>query len=323
MPTKRRQHPTTTTTPNKRHPLTAIAATPPEDYTPDEQDDMLAATEDALDADTFDPPNDGDDDDDIDYPPHLRLSSTSNTQEGTLAFLDDPDEFWQLAMDEEAFDERLFKAAVDEAGAAEKPTLLGRMEKQKARISIEQYMKLLPDMQNHEEYVSTSVYEFAPLPETIDDPLQLHRTNPDWDEWDFRAYLESQKRRQAVDAMWHAEQATVGRFEYEAPNWTNDIRLEEKVPDEGHLHEWSEEEVMQLITQNGRSPRIEEVREGLGGWVVWVCWVDFFLLVLCMCGGGAIRLWWVLYNNKKHIHVCMYLTNTGWCTHCVQPMAAC
>lgn len=227
------------------------------------------ASEADLDSDTFDPySNDlmDDDDDDVDYPPHLRLSaSTATSSDDPLDFLEDPDEFWQMVMDEEAYDEKFYNAAVEDAGAAEKPTILARMEKQKARISIEQYIKMLPQMQEHESYVSNSVYEYVPVPETIDDPLPLHRTNPDWDEWDFRAYLESEKRRKAVDAMWHAEQAKVGRFVYEEPNWKNDIRLHHKVPDD--TSEWSEEQVLELITQNGRSPRIEEVCHQ---WVLWV-----------------------------------------------------
>lgn len=236
----------------RHHPLHARPRTKPP---PDDWD----AEEAALDAESVDPFSEANDDDDVEYPPELSLDDAQDR----LAFVDDPDEFWRLVMDEEAMDEKLFKLAVADSGAANKPNVLARMEKQKSRIAIEKYLELLPQLQEREGFVSDSVYTYEPVEETIPDPLPRHRHNPDWDEWDFRAFLEDQRQRAAVDAAWRAEQAEVGRFEYEVPSWPDDLRFKERPPED--QSEWDEARIMQLITQDGRSPRIEEVCVGMGG----------------------------------------------------------
>ena len=212
------------------------------------------AEEAALDAESVDPFAENEDDGDVEYPPELSLEDTDR-----LSFVDDPDEFWRLVMDEEAYDDKLFKLAVADSGAATKPSVLARMEKQKPRIAIEKYLELLPKLQEREGFVSDIAHTYEPVVETIPDPLPRHRTNPDWDEWDFRALLEDQRQRAAVDAAWNAERAEIGRFHYEVPSWPDDLRFKDRPAHEEDTSEWDEERIMALITQDGRSPRIEEV----------------------------------------------------------------
>lgn len=237
--------PTARQPPRRRLPPPCLARrkAPPDDWDADEA---------ALDAESVDPFAEMGNDDDVEFPSELDLDNADR-----LSFVDDPDEFWRMVVDEEAYDEKLFKLAVADTDAATKPNVLARMEKQKSRVAIEKYLELLPQLQERAGFVSDSVHTYEPVAETIPDPLPRHRHNPDWDEWDWRAFLEDKRQRAAVDAAWEAERAEIGRFEYEVPSWPDDLRFKDRPPED--TSEWDEARIMALITMDGRSPRIEEV----------------------------------------------------------------
>lgn len=162
-------------------------------------------------------------------------------------FDDYVDDWWSFWNDEEsstaAFDEAL-EALEEEYGTATPAP-----NKQRVRNQSLALLQRLPYLQDNPQFVGQ-----LPVPhrdqslDTLPDPTPRERKNPDWDEWALRAYMEKRRAKRESDEVWHQRQAEVGRYSYLAPSWKNDVRLAGQ--DE---REWTHEEILSLITQDGRA----------------------------------------------------------------------
>lgn len=73
-------------------------------------------------------------------------------------------------------------------------------------------------------------------------------------EWDLRAMVEKQERKQREHRAWLAARAAVGRRQGQWSDWRTDVRIEgTSDPTQPHYREWTHREIWDLITQGGRA----------------------------------------------------------------------
>ncbi|PNW88319.1 hypothetical protein CHLRE_01g024150v5 [Chlamydomonas reinhardtii] len=74
--------------------------------------------------------------------------------------------------------------------------------------------------------------------------------NPPLTLWDLRARAEKARQRQLIDAEWHRRQNRIGKLWYPHMDEYRDMRVRDN-PVEGYRHDWTEEQIQLLITNNG------------------------------------------------------------------------
>lgn len=72
-----------------------------------------------------------------------------------------------------------------------------------------------------------------------------------WNKWDFRAFVEKQKRVHVERQEWIQAQSRIGQFQYMHVDETTDVRMQ-NVWDEPKRH-WSNEDIFNLIIDNGKN----------------------------------------------------------------------
>ncbi|GIL54215.1 hypothetical protein Vafri_9784 [Volvox africanus] len=81
--------------------------------------------------------------------------------------------------------------------------------------------------------------------------------NPTLLSWDLRAMAEKRQQRAMLDAEWRRRQACIGKLTYPHMNQHRDIRVQHLTGD-GYRYDWTEEEIRQLIVNNGLACRPED-----------------------------------------------------------------
>ncbi|GLC45959.1 hypothetical protein PLESTB_001200200 [Pleodorina starrii] len=85
-----------------------------------------------------------------------------------------------------------------------------------------------------------------------DPPADAERPdpNPALHEWDLRARAEKRQQRAALDAEWHRRQDRIGKLTYPHMDQHRDLRVQ-RLTGDGYRYDWSEDEIRQLIVNNG------------------------------------------------------------------------
>ncbi|KAI3438212.1 hypothetical protein D9Q98_000649 [Chlorella vulgaris] len=100
------------------------------------------------------------------------------------------------------------------------------------------------------------------LPRLERDPAELEydndrflpRKEPELDEWGVRAKMEKRKRQQAERDEWNRKRALVGQYPSLGADWRGDVRCQSTGdPTAPVYREWTQREIWDLITLNGRN----------------------------------------------------------------------
>lgn len=81
--------------------------------------------------------------------------------------------------------------------------------------------------------------------------------NPPLSSWDLRAMAEKRQQRAMLDVEWRRRQSRIGKLTYPHMDQHRDMRVQQQTGD-GYRHDWTEDEIRQLIVNNGLACRPED-----------------------------------------------------------------
>ncbi|EFJ42266.1 hypothetical protein VOLCADRAFT_97639 [Volvox carteri f. nagariensis] len=93
----------------------------------------------------------------------------------------------------------------------------------------------------------------------INPPMDAERPdpNPTLLPWDLRAMAEKRQQRAMLDAEWRRRQSRIGKLTYPHMDQHRDVRVQ-RLTGDGYRYDWTEEEIRQLIVNNGLACRPED-----------------------------------------------------------------
>ncbi|KAG2489297.1 hypothetical protein HYH03_012129 [Edaphochlamys debaryana] len=103
-----------------------------------------------------------------------------------------------------------------------------------------------------EDMFEVDKWENPPVPHEKPDP------NPALTPWDLRAMAEKARQRELMDIEWRRQQSRIGKLKYEHMDSYRDKRAWGNHFPENYRFDWTEEEIRQLIINNGIACKPED-----------------------------------------------------------------